>query len=392
MYRHNRMLSLLLVLALALLLAGCGASKGTEPSAAGAESQSAPSASGDITLQVTGLAPGEAVITVDGNSASAEMLTYQIGYNCAYLDYMLQSYGQSGLDLSGTLPNGENAAEYVKSESVEMLKQQLVLENLAAQYGVTLTDEMEKDFAGQREAAIQELGQDGYLDELRKVGLSEAGYDRVTRASYLYQAMLDAFSTPGSALAPSDDELAAYAAEEGYITADHILLPTLDTSSGEPLDDATIEKNRALAVELLGRLRASGDPLALFDELADTYSTDPGRLSNPKGYTFAEGTMVDEFDATARALGENEISDIVETTYGYHIILRRPLDTAAAANAAREQYFDVFFLDAVEKANAELASSLDRFDVAAIYDAISAAQGTDAEPVDPVWEVPEAVN
>ena len=208
MYRHNRMLSLLLALTLALLIAGCGASKDTEPSAGG-ENQTAPSATGDITLQTTGLAPGEAIITVDGNSASAEMLTYQIGYNCSYLDYMLRAYGQTGLDLSGTLPNGENAAEYVKSESLEMLKQQLVLENLAEQYGVTLSDEMEKDFAEQREAAVKELGQDGYLEELRKVGLSEAGYERVTRASYLYQALLDAFSTPGSALAPSDEELAA---------------------------------------------------------------------------------------------------------------------------------------------------------------------------------------
>lgn len=391
MYRHNRMLPLLLALALALLVAGCGASGGTEPSAPSAESQPA-SSTADITLQVTGLAPSQTIMTVAGNTASAELLTYQIGYNCSYLDYMLQAYGQTGLDLSGALPNGENAAEYVKAESIEMVKQQLVLENLAAQYGVTLSDEMEQQIADQFKANIEQLGEEAFTEELRKLGISQAGYERIIRTSYLYQALVEAFATPGSAIAPSDEELTAYAVEQGYITADHILLPTLDAESGEPLDDKTVEKNRALAVELLGRLRASGDPIALFDELADTYSSDPGRKSNPKGYTFAEGTMVDEFDAAARALGENEISDIVETTYGYHIILRRPLDTAAAADAAREGYFDMFFLDEVEKADAELSPELERFDIAAIYDAMTAAQGTDAEPVDPVWEIPEAAN
>ena len=94
------------------------------------------------------------------------------------------------------------------------------------------------------------------------------------------------------------------------VQAQHILIANKN-------EDGT-EKEGALelAQEVLAKVNAGDD----FTELVATYSEDPGKVENDGIYTFYQGEMVPEFDAAAFSMDNGEISDLVVSDFGYHII------------------------------------------------------------------------
>jgi peptidyl-prolyl cis-trans isomerase C len=97
----------------------------------------------------------------------------------------------------------------------------------------------------------------------------------------------------------------------------HILLMTMDPVTHQPLSADLQALKRKQIDDLLKRVRAGED----FAKLATQYSEDPGSKDNGGELpAFPRGQMVPEFEAAAFALNTNQISDVVTTQYGYHII------------------------------------------------------------------------
>lgn len=94
--------------------------------------------------------------------------------------------------------------------------------------------------------------------------------------------------------------------------ASHILF-TLPTDA----DADTKAKSLAQAQLVLEQLQSGSD----FAEMAKTHSQDPGSADNggDLGF-FSSGEMVPEFEKSAFSLKPGEVSDIVESPFGFHII------------------------------------------------------------------------
>jgi parvulin-like peptidyl-prolyl isomerase len=138
----------------------------------------------------------------------------------------------------------------------------------------------------------------------------------------------------------------------------HILLLTRGKSDSE-----RVEAHKKME-EFLARARSGED----FAALAREYSEDPG--SKEKGgliEDFKRGDMVKPFEDAAFSVPVGKISDIVETEYGYHILLivdrkkeERPLEEVRAEiedrlkQGRREELFDRYFSDLKEKAGFEI--------------------------------------
>jgi peptidyl-prolyl cis-trans isomerase C len=96
------------------------------------------------------------------------------------------------------------------------------------------------------------------------------------------------------------------------VRASHILIGIPQNA-----DAATKQQAKTKAEAVLNDLKAGKD----FAEAAKTNSQDPGSAPNggDLGY-FEQGQMVPPFEQAAFALKPGEMSDIVETQFGYHII------------------------------------------------------------------------
>ena len=97
----------------------------------------------------------------------------------------------------------------------------------------------------------------------------------------------------------------------------HILALTMDPVTRTPLSADQQQAKRKQIDDLLKRIRGGAD----FAALAKQYSEDPSSKDNggemPK---FPRGQMAPEFEAAAFSLTNNQVSDVITTAYGYHII------------------------------------------------------------------------
>jgi peptidyl-prolyl cis-trans isomerase D len=150
------------------------------------------------------------------------------------------------------------------------------------------------------------------------------------------------------------------------VRASHILLKT------DGKDDAAV---KAKAEDVLKQARAGAD----FAELAKKYSEDEASAKNGGDLDyFAKGKMVAEFDQAAFSMQPGQISDLVKTQYGYHII--KVVDKKAAATRSlaevRQQISDQLAYERAQAQAADLAQKLEK-DVSkpADLDKIAKAQG-----------------
>ena len=107
--------------------------------------------------------------------------------------------------------------------------------------------------------------------------------------------------------------------EPKSIGAKHILVMHKDSERKPPGVTRTREEAKARAEEVLKQLRAG----AKFDELVLKYSDEPG-VDESFGSVgvFEKKVMVKAFADTAFKLKVGEVSNIVETPFGFHIIER----------------------------------------------------------------------
>ncbi len=161
-----------------------------------------------------------------------------------------------------------------------------------------------------------------------------AGIARATR-NVVVRAFVDAEAEKLAQTLPDLDGLAKerYEVNKGsYVIPEAIRVAHILLRVNAEDPESSNEAVRAKAESLLAELRGGAD----FGELAKTHSQDPGSARN-KGELpgWAEkGKLVPPFEEAAYALNPGEVSGLVRTRFGYHII------TLLEKREARQQTFE----------------------------------------------------
>ena len=265
----------------------------------------------------------ETVLTVNGDAVAADEYSGYMLYN---MQYYASMYAQMGLT---DLWSNKDMAKSLGASMPEAAEQQAIYARVVMQkfneLGLKLSYNEQKEMASGRRNSIANTGKDAYLNQIAQFGFSDQTYQNFMYISQCYQALNDYYFGENGVNTPSDEDIQKYY-EDNYITAKHILITTVDPASGET--KRTDEEAKKEAQSILDRINAGED----FDTLMNQYSEDTGLSNNPNGYTFTEGQMLTEFYDGAKALAEDEVSELVKSSYGYHIIKRVKLDDSQLDN------------------------------------------------------------
>ena len=395
---------LLCLCLLAALLTGCGGNSRIEYyEDEAAEATEAPVAA-DGQPPVDAAAPGfnaypadTVVATVNGEDVTWEEYCYWLTY---YVDYVQYLASMNGFALSSwdahEVSTANTNGEVVLLNAQYAVIQYHVMSAQANALGYTMDED---DLATLQmifdQTADSTVGNgDGVCDQeetanfeqyLAQQNVSRALFDFMNEVSLLNEKTFVGMYGEHGELLP-DEEALAFADGENIRAAKHILLLTVDMETGEALSDEELAEKKATIDGLYEQLSAVADDQealnALFDQLMAEYTEDTGIAAFPEGYTYVPGVMVTEFEDAVNALEEYEMSDVVQTSYGYHIIMRIPvgpddtvMDTSGQAVNLRlgvaNQQFTEIMNTWMNEADVVWNDGFETLDIAAVFGGLS---------------------
>lgn len=255
--------------------------------------------------------------------------------------YYLENVKQQMLSESGTQDSegfwdaeidGEKASEAAKKRALEEMLRVEIACIKAEEEGLSVSDEDAKQIKALVKSTDHETEEQ--VEALKKTtGLTDEQLISLLNKTTLANVFASEINThEPELLAPTEEEIAA-AYEQEYVHVKHVLIgqtdEEADTSEMSEEDAAAATESykasqKAKAEEVLAKAKSGAD----FDALVRTYGEDPGMEESPEGYTFTKGSMVAEFEDASYALAVGEVSDLVESSFGWHIIKKYALPTS----------------------------------------------------------------
>ena len=241
------------------------------------------------------------VAIVNGNEISDKALEFE-------LKQVKQRFSQQGITLS------EDQAKEVRSKTLNNLINQELLYQDSRDKGI----KVENEAVTGRLADIKKRfpSEADFEKALQNVGLTETDLKEKIARGLAIEALVNSQITEKIVISDEEnktfyDEHPEFFKKPGQIRASHILIKV------DPKADDTQKALAKQKIKTLQEKLKSGED---FGALAKEYSEGPSNVKNGDLGYFERGRMVKPFEDAAFAMKPGEVSGIVETQFGYHLI------------------------------------------------------------------------
>ncbi len=223
-------------------------------------------------------------------------------YHYVYMKNATLLYGDSA-DPSSL---NEEETKLLNEAVLTELKKYCAIETLAKKYGVSLSGEELKEIKKQLKAGKKEYkDKNDYYAELEKRYMTENVLYLQTCNYYLDRNLFYHLTQPSSGIILLSDKMLHEDIEKYFYAAIQIYIA--DKTDG---------------TKILNALKERAQKGERFEDLAAEFSED----SNKGIRYFTTGEMMEFFENAVSSLKIGEISEVIESDMGVHLILRCPLD------------------------------------------------------------------
>ncbi len=349
------------------LLTGCDAPALDSSAPDTYEAKVPTAAQEDVDSYLTGgaISCGDTVMTINGTDVPASAYFYWLSYYASYLKYYYQSSGGEDFSLSDQYDEDTTYADYVQEQTENTLISSVVATQKAQEEKVELSEDAQTSLDNMEESADPNtlLYYATDLDGLK-----------FTFTNYSYSdALQTALFEEGGKYYANKETLQDYY-DDNVFGAKHILIQTSGMS-----DEEKAEAKKTIQ-GYLDKILASDDQASTFDQYMNEHSEDSGLAQYPDGYTFMSGDMVSEFEDAVAALEVGEVTpEVVESSYGYHIIMRiepdpEEIDDETLKERYQEDTYSGLLDEWTQSAEISTSDALEKLDTNAFYDKLSSLQ------------------
>lgn len=241
--------------------------------------------------------------------------------------------------------------QYLQQKTENNLKIAGIISKMAEENNLKLSEENYNQISEEKQNLINQLGGEKEFKKwLKNNRTTEEAYDKMSQTEKLYSVIFDNLYADGKVNDLTDEEKGntKNTYKSNYMKIKQIVLFTVNPQNMEELSDTEKEQKKLLANTICAELKNnSNDFNAYIKKYSDSATDDETSYS----IYFKSGQLLKDIEKAAEKLNAGEISEVIESQYAYHIILREELDDGYLENLFEDAREQKLLTDISEKIN-----------------------------------------